>query len=357
MLITFDGTNMKARHLLCAAGILLAVNNAMGSDDFTLASAPPVVVRTEPPAGSSNIPPDLLEIRVTFSKKMRDQNWSWVTHLGREYYPETIGVPHYLEDGRTCILPVKLKPGHLYAIWLNTDKYRNFMDLENRPAVPYLLSFTTAETNEIALLTTSAVPATTNGAPSQAEVKLDADQRAVLAWTDRQFRSFFDARTFEAYSAGERIELESRSIDALKGPQSREYFQAIGTIAALGGTNGLPALRQLAFERRDKNNRDRWMAVRALGLMGDRESVPELIHLVYHGNVNTRWWAQISLVRITGQNFGSDWQAWGKWWNEQKGHPPYNPELIRWWEGQAPDTELAKSLAESDEKFLAQIRH
>ena len=59
------------------------------------------------------------------------------------------------------------------------------------------------------------------------------------------------------------------------------------------------------------------MSVRALGLLGDRQSVPELIHLVYHYNLDTRWWAQISLVRLTGQNFGKDWQAWGEWWNSQ----------------------------------------
>jgi hypothetical protein len=74
------------------------------------------------------------------------------------------------------------------------------------------------------------------------------------------------------------------------------------------------------------------MCVRALGLIGDKAAVPDLIHLVYHGNVNTRWWAQISLVRITGQNFGGDWNAWGKWWNEQIG--PLEAETERQIQGQ-----------------------
>ena len=97
------------------------------------------------------------------------------------------------------------------------------------------------------------------------------------------------------------------------------------------------------------------MAIRALGIMGDKASVPGIIHLVYHGNVNTRWWAQISLVRITGQNFGKDWNAWGKWWNDQGGTPAYNPEIIRWWSGQPEPDKLAETLAANDRKFLQEI--
>lgn len=192
-------------------------------------------------------------------------------------------------------------------------------------------------------------------APARDEA-LDAHQRSVLAWTDRQFRGYFDARTFAGWSIDERAQLIRRSLDTLKGPMSRDYYQAINTLGALGATEALPALRELAFTRQDKNNRDRWMAVRVLGLMGDRESIPELIHLVYHGNPNTRWWAQITLVRLTDQNFGGDWEAWGRWWNDAKGKPPWNPEVIRWWNGQPANDELKTWLAENDRKFLEGLR-
>lgn len=98
------------------------------------------------------------------------------------------------------------------------------------------------------------------------------------------------------------------------------------------------------------------MAIRGLGIIGDKPAVPELIHLVYHGNVNTHWWAQISLVRLTGQNFARDWKAWGEWWNKQNGQPPFNPEIIRWWGGQLEPDELDASLAESDRKFLDSLK-
>jgi hypothetical protein len=93
-----------------------------------------------------------------------------------------------------------------------------------------------------------------------------------------------------------------------------------------------------------------------LGIIGDKASVPEMIHLLYHYNSNTRWWAQISLVRLTGTNFAKDWNAWGKWWNDQNGQPPFKPEIIRWWSQQPEPDKLAGSLNESDSAWLDSIR-
>ena len=487
--------------------------------EVSLESAPPVVVQTLPVAGTTAVDPALTEIRVTFSKAMQDGSWSWST-WGEENFPELVGQPHYLPDGRTCVIKVKLQPGKFYATWLNSEQFKSFRDAHGQPAVPYLLTFTTAvgaldyaarvseaintisqcaegdprvtaalaslQSVPSAPLVTELVPyldsptdtrrrsaiyvfwrghlaeisaavpallkllshpedltrgmaalalgqnrvraslaplcamtrddesayarrcgayalgllgdpqarpvleqarkdseppvrqnaeaalkmleqaesaksppvrtgALVTPAPSK-DTLLNDNQRAVLDWTDRQFRSYFDARTFDGWSAQERSDLETRLIDALKGPQSREYFQAINTLGALHSSNALPALRTIAYDRADKSNRDRWMAIRSLGLIGDPRDVPELIRLVYHGNVNTRWWAQISLVRLTGQNFGKDWHAWGQWWQEQKGQPPYQAEIIRWWNGQAEPDKLAESLDEGDRKFLADLK-
>ncbi|MFA7342664.1 MAG: DUF4019 domain-containing protein [Terrimicrobiaceae bacterium] len=184
---------------------------------------------------------------------------------------------------------------------------------------------------------------------------LNDDQRRIVEWTDRQFRGYFDQRAFDGWSDRERADLEKRLIDTLKGPRTREYYQAINSLAALGSQRALPDLRAIAFDRREKDNRDRWMAIRALGILGDKTAVPELAHLVYHGNTNTRWWAQISLVRLTGQNFGKDWNAWGKWWNESGGQPPFTPEIVRWWSGQGAPETLAGTLEEGDRKFFEKL--
>ena len=313
------------------------------ADEPSLQSAPPVVVKTVPAAGTTDVNPGLTEIRVTYSKPMQDGSWSWST-WGDENFPEMAGKPRYLGDGRTCLLPVKLEPGKFYATWLNSDKFHNFKDSDGRPAVPYLLTFVTAKAGG---------GGTASGGGTDA--LLNEDQRAVLAWTDRQFRSFFDGRNFNGWSETERADVEAKSLDALKGPQNREYYQAIGTLAALRSHKAIQPLLALATDRADKDCRDRWMAIRALGMFGDRSLVPELIPLIYHGNANTHWWAQISLVRLTGQNFGSDWQAWGKWWDSHGGQPPFKPEMIRWWSGQPEPDKLAESLADSDRKFLQSI--
>jgi hypothetical protein len=195
-------------------------------------------------------------------------------------------------------------------------------------------------------------------APATNPPPLNDDQRRIEEWTMRQFRSFFDSRTFAGWSPAEREALELKSIDMLNGPRSREYYQAINTLGAMRSTNGFKHLLALATDRADKDNRDRWMAIRALGQFGDKSIVPELIPLVYHGNVNTRWWAQISLVRLTGTNFAGDWRAWGAWWNESGGKPAFaTNNYVRWvpqpgWE--TPEQVEAK-IQESDASFFAKL--
>ncbi|WLD13694.1 Ig-like domain-containing protein [Planctellipticum variicoloris] len=114
------------------------------AEDVTLESVPPVVVKTVPEAGAGDIDPQLTEIKITFSKEMQDGSWSWST-LSKESFPELNGKPKYLDDKRTCVLPVKLEPGKTYAIWANSQKFRNFKDAGGRPAVPYLLVFKTGK--------------------------------------------------------------------------------------------------------------------------------------------------------------------------------------------------------------------
>lgn len=112
------------------------------SDEISLATVPPVVIKTVPESGADNVDPGSSEIRVTFSKEMQDGSWSWTT-LSQESFPKTDGKPRYLADNRTCVLPVKLEPGRTYAIWVNSKKFDNFKDTKGRPAVPYLLVFKT----------------------------------------------------------------------------------------------------------------------------------------------------------------------------------------------------------------------
>jgi hypothetical protein len=123
-------------------GISRILKKEAGAGSVVLARPPPVVIQTIPESGAADVDPGLTEIRATFSKPMLDGSWSW-TIWGEENFPELAGQPRYLDDGRTCVLPVRLKAGTLYATWLNSDYHQDFKDREGRPAVPYLLIFQT----------------------------------------------------------------------------------------------------------------------------------------------------------------------------------------------------------------------
>jgi len=103
---------------------------------------PPVVVSTVPESGAADVDPGLEELRVTFSEPMQDGGWSW-TKWTDDSFPETRGQARFLEDGRTCVLPVQLQRGKVYAIWINSEHHQNFKDRHSLPAVPYLLIFET----------------------------------------------------------------------------------------------------------------------------------------------------------------------------------------------------------------------
>jgi RNA polymerase sigma factor (sigma-70 family) len=103
---------------------------------------PPVVVNIEPAVGARDVDPGLRELRVTFSKKMRDKNWSWTE--GNVYsVPKLDGTVHYEYNQRTCVMPVKLEPGKTYVLGINSERFRNFKDVGGQSALPYLMVFHT----------------------------------------------------------------------------------------------------------------------------------------------------------------------------------------------------------------------
>ncbi len=131
---------MTATLVLCFAFIGGGIS---WSEPISVASLPPSIVKTIPESGDNNV--DALattQIKVTFSKDMMDGNWSWV-QISDSAFPKIEGTPRYLDDMRTCVIDVKLEPNKTYAIWINTDKFRNFKDKDMHPAVPYLLVFKT----------------------------------------------------------------------------------------------------------------------------------------------------------------------------------------------------------------------
>ncbi|HEX9045574.1 MAG TPA: hypothetical protein VF988_00990, partial [Verrucomicrobiae bacterium] len=119
-----------------------AKSSPSGLGDF-----PPVIIKTVPEAGSMDVPAGEYEVKITFSKEMTDQSWSWVAAWpGSE--PSSQGPPHFEPDHRTCVMKVMLQPGRAYGWWLNTSEFHGFQDTQHRPAVPYLLSFATGSAGD-----------------------------------------------------------------------------------------------------------------------------------------------------------------------------------------------------------------
>ncbi len=129
--------------VVVACVVFSRVGAGRQQDGISVDTMPPVIVKTIPQAGATNVSPQTSEIRVTFSKDMMTERmWSFVK-VSDTTFPDLAGEVHYLGDKRTCVLPVRLQPGRTYAMWLNSENNNAFRDRRNRPAVPYLLIFET----------------------------------------------------------------------------------------------------------------------------------------------------------------------------------------------------------------------
>jgi hypothetical protein len=131
------------RLVIVAIVVMASCKSAWSAEpqERSVAALPPVVVKTVPQAGDMKVDPSITEIKGTFSKRMTPGSYSWAG--ADESWVK--GKPHWLSDGRTCVLPVKLEPGKTYVVWLNSPSFRNFKDSRGQSAVPYLLVFETAK--------------------------------------------------------------------------------------------------------------------------------------------------------------------------------------------------------------------
>lgn len=107
---------------------------------------PPCVIKTDPADRETRVDPDLKEIKVTFDRAMATQeSWSWIMLNQIGAYPGYDGSPkpRWENDGRTCVLSVRLQPDTLYAVGANSYRHTGFRDRDNRPAVPRAWVFRT----------------------------------------------------------------------------------------------------------------------------------------------------------------------------------------------------------------------
>jgi hypothetical protein len=116
-----------------------------GKQTISEGTKPPVVVKTSPQALSNDIDTSLSAITATFDQPMMDKSWSWTG--GGETYPKTTGQPSYGPNRTTCSLPVKLEPGKVYWVGINSPSYQNFKSEAGSPAKRYVILFATRDPN------------------------------------------------------------------------------------------------------------------------------------------------------------------------------------------------------------------
>jgi hypothetical protein len=103
----------------------------------------PKVVKMVPENGATDVDPGLKMIRVTFDVPM-DSGFSW-TGGGPSYPSVPPGQkPRWSPDGKTCLLPVELKPGTQYELGLNSVHHKNFGSKWGVPLEPVRYEFRTA---------------------------------------------------------------------------------------------------------------------------------------------------------------------------------------------------------------------
>jgi hypothetical protein len=172
--------------------------------------------------------------------------------------------------------------------------------------------------------------------------KLNEIQKQYFEWTERNFAPLLQADDYSDLSEAAKEELGrhyQKLLQDLLGyittgggykEQDAQKWKAINTLAALKYQSAVKELLQIATENVPKDNRERWMAVRALRFLGDASVIPNLIPLIYHSNPNSRLWAQIALVQLSGENFGYDWKAWAEWWNATGKEPQCSLDFVQW---------------------------
>ncbi len=181
---------------------------------------------------------------------------------------------------------------------------------------------------------------------------LNGRQTAFLGWSEARYSSLLSLKPLGSnpVSSEDRFTVESTCINTLKSPSTIsartlvsdvdgyswsdvDRFKCINILASLRSKDAVPVLLKIATENVDKDGRERWMATRALGVIGEKRVIPDLIPLLYFPITNVRLYAQISLVRLAGpdaKNCGYDWQAWAQWWSSRDPSYKAPSERLKW---------------------------
>ena len=78
------------------------------------------------------------------------------------------------------------------------------------------------------------------------------------------------------------------------------------------------AIEPLIKVLKDKNGDVRASTAMALGTIGDKSAIKPLIEVLKDKKEFARLEAERALKKITGQDFGTDYEQWMEWWEKNK---------------------------------------
>lgn len=112
------------------------------SEQLKRKASRPIIVGLVPQNGAKDVDPNLKEIRVTFNMPM-GEGFSWTG--GGEQFPTIPDgkKPSWIDDHKTCVLPVELRPGWEYHLGLNSPSHKNFQSAGGVPLDPVSYTFKT----------------------------------------------------------------------------------------------------------------------------------------------------------------------------------------------------------------------
>lgn len=147
---------------------------------------PPRVVEMSPPPHAIGVDPGLKAIMVSFGRPMVTESASaWMLLRPHGLFPPIpIGAkPRFDNTGRTCILPVSLVKGTVYAVGINSAAQAGFTDREGTPALPFAWAFATGGYRAEEL-----PPRVVRTSPQQGALNVDPDLKTLSITFDRPMR-------------------------------------------------------------------------------------------------------------------------------------------------------------------------
>ncbi|MCK5114405.1 MAG: protease inhibitor I42 family protein [Phycisphaerae bacterium] len=106
----------------------------------------PQVIFVSPTPMTNNVDPKTNKIVIKFDRPMMPKSFSWMG--GGDSFPKLSGRPFYDQKLTTCTLPVKLEPGHVYWVGVNSPTHKYFQTKDKTPADRYVILFATKDKND-----------------------------------------------------------------------------------------------------------------------------------------------------------------------------------------------------------------